>query len=289
MLLGLSLVAAYGLTVASSESAPAQTTLFFGHLHPIVVHLPIGFLVGLILLELYCLRRPSAGLAPARWILLGGACITSVLAAVLGLCQGRGGDYDPELIFWHQWYGIATAGLTIAATGIQLRLARTGGRALRRAYGGVLTACLIVITLAGHDGASLTHGPDFLTEHLPSWLKGEGTRPGEAEQLGFARSVLPIFRAKCISCHGPGEQEGELRLDDVAQILEGGESGRPAVLPGDLSASHMVERITLPREHEKAMPPRQSPRLSPEELRTILRWINQGAPGLESEEGRAGE
>lgn len=243
---------------------PGRLSLILGRFHPVVVHLPIGFLVALIGVELFSRKN----LGGARGVLLWGACATSVLSVVLGFCLAREGGWDDEILDRHQWLGVATAVLCLLAAAV---------REWRVGYGAALAACAALVVWTGHDGASLTHGADYLTEHLA------GMPPEEAKEApppDFARDVVPILRAKCLPCHGPGKQEGKFRLDEPARILEGGESQRPGVVPGDVSASHVADLISRPRGRKGAMPPRGSPALTREELSTLLTWIGTGAQGL---------
>lgn len=90
----------------------------------------------------------------------------------------------------------------------------------------------------------------------------------------FDKEVEPIFREHCLDCHGPDEQQSQFRLDRLAPLLAGGNSGEPAVVPGDPNASYLVKLI----RHEEPgweMPPEQS--LSPEEIAKIEQWIAAGA------------
>ena len=241
----LILAGAYVLTLGGT---PGTLTFVLGRFHPVLVHLPIGFLIGLLVLEGVVLVKPEASVGTARAILLGGGCLFAVLSGAVGLCLAREGGYEPELLFWHQWLGVATAVLSLAAAALYV-----GARL--RTYRLVLLAAVVALIWAGHDGASLTHGEDYLTEHL--W---EGTSEEEIEeyQMDMTRDVMPILRLKCIPCHGPDKQDGKLRLDVPEEILEGGESQRPAALPGDLSASYIAELVTLPRNHKLAMPPKNA-------------------------------
>jgi len=94
------------------------------------------------------------------------------------------------------------------------------------------------------------------------------------ERIDFVRDVQPIFAAKCYSCHGPDEQEGQLRLDARAIVLKGGVSGplfekgrgRDSLLYKSIAGIGDVERMPLDDEP-----------ISNEEIATIVRWIDGGA------------
>ncbi len=94
------------------------------------------------------------------------------------------------------------------------------------------------------------------------------------ERVDFVRDVEPIFAAKCYSCHGPDEQEGQLRLDARAIVLKGGVSGslfekgkgKDSLLYKSVAGVGDVERMPLEGEP-----------LSDEQIATIVRWVDEGA------------
>ncbi|HLF91909.1 MAG TPA: c-type cytochrome domain-containing protein [Planctomycetota bacterium] len=264
--------------VLTRGDIPGRLSLLLGRFHPVVVHLPIGFLVALVGIELLALRKRSPDMGAARGVLLWGACVTSVLSVALGFCLEREGGRDGELLDRHRWLGVATAALCLGAAALRLAPGRRG----RVAYGAALAACAILLVWTGHDGGSLTHGAGYLTEHLAGMPPEKGQ---EAAPPDFAQDVVPIFRAKCVPCHGPGKQDGKFRMDPPALLMEGGESQRPGIVPGDVAASHVADLISRPRDRKGAMPPRGSPALTREEMSTILYWIGTGATGLRKEEG----
>src|SRR5205823_4221426 len=61
--------------------------------------------------------------------------------------------------------------------------------------------------------------------------------------VDFAAQVRPIFAHACLKCHGPEKQRGGLRLDSRGSVLAGGDSGEPAVVPGDVGSGTLVERV----------------------------------------------
>jgi hypothetical protein len=103
------------------------------------------------------------------------------------------------------------------------------------------------------------------------------TRPvsGEAGSL-YAQVVQPILQRRCISCHGPEKQKGELRLDSLAGVRRGGQAGL-ALVPGNASESLMIRRLLLPPEDEDHMPPEGKPQPTQAEVGLLQWWINAGA------------
>ena len=94
------------------------------------------------------------------------------------------------------------------------------------------------------------------------------------EPLDFIKQVEPILQSHCIDCHGPDEQEGQFRLDRLATMLSGGDSGEPAVVPGKPDESFLL-KVIRHKEPGKEMPPGES--LSQDEIDLLEQWIIGGA------------
>ena len=77
----------------------------------------------------------------------------------------------------------------------------------------------------------------------------------------FARKVLPLFKEKCLACHGNDlkKLKGDLDLRNRAGLLKGGESEYPSIVPGKPLQSPLYLAST--REHEddwEPMPPKEN-------------------------------
>jgi len=97
--------------------------------------------------------------------------------------------------------------------------------------------------------------------------------------IDFIKDVEPILLEHCIDCHGPDQQESQFRLDRLSTILAGGNSGEPAVVPGEPDKSFLLKLIHR-KEPGMEMPPDES--LSRKEIDLIQRWIAGGAKTPES-------
>lgn len=96
-----------------------------------------------------------------------------------------------------------------------------------------------------------------------------------AEVLDFNRDIRPILSENCFHCHGAdgGQRQAELRLDLLESAVDSG-----AIVPGKPEESLLVERIRS-TEPELQMPPPHSHRsLTPVQVETLVRWIEEGAP-----------
>ena len=98
------------------------------------------------------------------------------------------------------------------------------------------------------------------------------------ESSVYASQVRPILATRCYSCHGPDVQQNGLRLDSLAAILKGSDSGK-VIVPGKSQDSRLLRRLLA---QERPMMPYGGPALSSSEVAVIQKWINAGAPGPDS-------
>ncbi len=93
----------------------------------------------------------------------------------------------------------------------------------------------------------------------------------------FTLNVLPLLTAKCFACHGDDQDDikGALDLTSREGLLTGGESGEPAIVVGDASASMLYQAVMWDGIE---MPPKENDRLSAEQIELVHRWIDAGAP-----------
>lgn len=113
----------------------------------------------------------------------------------------------------------------------------------------------------------------FLT--LFTWFgaNSRAAEPANHEQMVFfEKQVRPLLAQHCFKCHGEKKQSGSLRLDHLANMLEGGDSG-PALVPGHPEESLLIEAI---KYESYEMPP--TGKLSDADIATLTRWVKMGAP-----------
>ena len=97
----------------------------------------------------------------------------------------------------------------------------------------------------------------------------------------FAHKILPMFKAKCLACHGedPKKIKGDFDMRTYSGLLRGGESEEPSVVPGKPLQSPLY--MAVKRDHEdqwEPMPPKENDKLSTEQTDHIRNWIEGGAP-----------
>jgi hypothetical protein len=104
-------------------------------------------------------------------------------------------------------------------------------------------------------------------------------RPGATafggDAVNYFKDVKPLLEHRCFSCHGALEENAGLRLDAGELIRKGGESGA-VIVAGNAPASLLIQRVSA--EGQERMPPEgEGDALSPEEIRVLAGWIEQGA------------
>src|SRR5436305_1345364 len=65
---------------------------------------------------------------------------------------------------------------------------------------------------------------------------------GDKKADFFEMKVRPLLVAKCYKCHGGTTSKGGLRLDSLAGLVKGGDSG-PALVPGDPEKSLLIRAV----------------------------------------------
>jgi hypothetical protein len=89
----------------------------------------------------------------------------------------------------------------------------------------------------------------------------------------FNTKVRPILSEHCFRCHGEKEK-GDLNLLDLENLLTGGESGLPTIVPGQPIKSHLLTVVSSKEEDER-MPPKGDG-LKEGQVAILEKWILQG-------------
>lgn len=257
---------------------------FFGHFHPVVLHLPIGIFTLIIfqeLLSMFSRYRPQPSIIP---IFAGAA--SSVIAVLFGFLLYMGGGYEmSELLGDHLWGGIifaCAAILTLIAKAWPLE-----PKFSQALYRVMVFGSVAIMTYASHDGASITHGKGYLLEYAPNPLrKIFGYEPKEEtkdipdkpleEQIVYTDIVHPILNKRCMECHKKGKSKGKFRMETYELLVKGGKEG-DAVIPGNSLDSNIVYRCELPEDDDEHMPPESKTDIEDHELAVIKWWIDSGA------------
>ncbi len=109
-----------------------------------------------------------------------------------------------------------------------------------------------------------------------AWLVLQGLvlAAAAAEEVDFEATAADVLLRRCLECHAGEDAEGGLDLTSGPGLAAGGDSG-PAVVPGDVQASFLLERVTAGE-----MPPEKngaSQAMPAEEREALAAWIAAGA------------
>ncbi len=242
-----------------------------GRLHPLILHFPIVLLMLAMLMEFFRFRADFAAEKIYQQfttvILLSGALLAAV-TAIMGLFLAREAGYDSGSVQWHKWFGVSIVFIASVIYWIRDKswykqpAARSGSLIM-----------VILLLYAGHYGANITHGENFIFGPILTNTKP----PVPIDQALVYRDVIqPIFEKKCISCHNADKLKGGLMLIDEQSVLKGGKTGKLFV-PGQPQVSLLLQRIHLPEEEKKHMPPSGKIQLTAAEMNVFYQWIKENA------------
>ena len=257
LILGLTIFLVFCL-LFEKHIDPPNLVLWLGKWHPVVLHFPIVMVIVTVIWHLIGNKVPG--------LLLSVSCLLALLTAITGFFLGLENGTKGELLYWHQWLGVAVAmGMVIW---YWLSTSEFNSPIVTKSIGVIL---LLLIGFTGHFGGMITHGEDFLA--LPNSGRSEKI---PANPLIYEDVVARIIDDKCISCHNTNKTKGELLMTNLSHLLKGGESGN-TIIPGAPEESELIRRLRLPLEDEDHMPPEGETPLNNSEIEILEQWIALGA------------
>jgi len=242
-----------------------------GRLHPMMLHFPLALLFLSMVLEFFRFRKEFVN---ERFYqnflsyLMLFSVVTAGLAAVMGFFLSLEEGYGGTTLTWHKWTG---SGIVFLASIIYFTREKSWYKAN---IAKIAASGLVIVTvMAGHFGASLTHGEDFIFE--PIIAANVVVVPIE-EAVVFDHLVMPILEKKCNSCHNRSKAKGELIMTDKTSLQKGGKTGK-LFEEDSLEESIMVHRISLPLDDEDHMPPSGKSQLTTDEKLLLELWVKNKA------------
>lgn len=257
-----------------------------GRLHPLIVHLPIGFIIFGLLLQWYDRKKSEYQKVIPLVFLWGG--ISAVAACITGYLQYLGEGYAFDSVKWHLWSGIATA-LFSYLIYAKLKELKAFNFLAKIPILGLSVVFFVLISFTGHQGGSITHGDEYLVEPLPNSVKSAlGFETFEEKEIALNEEnweealiyedvIKPIFNNNCVSCHNSKKMKGELLLFNEEGILKGGENGE-VIIAEKAASSELFIRMNLPMEDDVHMPPEGKTQPTKEEINLVGAWIDAGHP-----------
>lgn len=294
-ILGIAAViyAAFGIEQGTGEVN--EWYLFLGRFHPLAVHLPIGLLLIAALFEWLGMMRPFAHLRQAVPALIVFACLGALFAVYHGVLLAAGSGVFSESVEDHLWSGVALTVAMFLLLPMRALIARLPRLLAASCYQLLLVVSLFLLMGASHLGGNITHGKEYLVEFMPEPMRETlSTLPKPIREfIGLVDAPPPVPAAEltlydavfagpigqyCVACHKPDRVRGGLLMHTLDAILEGGETG-PSIVYGNLAASELYTRITLPEDDDFHMPPDGRKGFSATQVEWFRWWINSGIAG----------
>jgi len=243
--------------------------LFLGRIHPIVVHLPIGFIIMAIILEILSKKRIINGQEHSIVYTLFFGTLTGIFSVIFGWILAETSAYNNQILLLHRWFGIITTILSAIAWWGK-------NNSKTKIYNFVLIWLGISLLVTGHLGGTLTHGQGYLNFAAINKNKGSTEElPSQPDSIiVYEHLIKPIFQSKCYNCHNDQINNGGLDLTNLEYLKDGLTSKHNS--NNDFLDSEIFFRITLPQFHEKFMP-KNGEQLTYGEISLIKWWIGNGA------------
>ena len=89
------------------------------------------------------------------------------------------------------------------------------------------------------------------------------------QAIDFSHEVVPILRTHCVQCHGGREAKGSFSLNTRPLLVESGH------IDLENAAKSRIIELVQSTDEDDQMPPKEKPRLKPEEIKILEKWIRQ--------------
>ncbi|WP_139957331.1 c-type cytochrome domain-containing protein [Flavicella sediminum] len=232
-----------------------------GRMHPLILHFPVAFIALLFVLNLFKKQLDVASFEKINLFLLFLTSLSTTAATIMGLLLSLE-ETSTDLMALHKWIGVSISFMVYSLVLFYQ---------YKTYFKTVLLFSFTSVIFAGHYGAGLTHGTNFITEPLMA-----NSTPVETENGAIYKVFIqPILDKKCTSCHNDQKLKGNLNLSSLEAISEGGKNG-PLWIAHQPEKSNFIKRIQLPLEHKKHMSPKGKPQLTANEIELLKTWIQQG-------------
>lgn len=235
-----------------------------GRMHPMWLHLPIGFYLALVAVQWLKGQLERMSYQTIMKAALDITVLVTTVSAIMGFILAREEGYGGDLVFWHKWTGLIFNFI------VYLMWLIHHYSPLRWLYHILMYSNILLLLVAGHYGAAITHGEDFILQ------------PVQEQQLVtldtpvYNALIRPIFQNKCFGCHNPRKEKGGLNMTTKEGLIHGGDNG-PVFTGGDAANSSLLKVLDLPPDHDQHMPPEGKPQVKGTEYEAIKNWIQAGA------------
>jgi uncharacterized membrane protein len=168
-----------------------------GHLHPALVHLPIGILLIALLMQWFARKEKYKALKLAVPVALLCGAITALFSSITGYVLSTTDEYDKTLVTFHMWMGFATTLVSFMLYAKEKNPQFAVNKKL------LSIGLLVFVFVTGHLGGSLTHGSDYYTKPIANIFSHDTFStvtikpiPNVQEAYVYKDGVKPILTTK---------------------------------------------------------------------------------------------
>lgn len=257
---------------------------FFGRLHVLLLHLPIGILLLAVVLEIISRQQRFRYLQPAVGFVWAVGALSAIGTVALGYMHASEGGFEGAALGAHR---LAGTSLAVLACVIWLARAEASGF-YGKAWPAGSAGVVLLLLLTGHFGGTLTHGDTYLAEYAPRSLRRllgseEAATAARPKPAGLESAdlyldvVAPSLQQRCATCHNQNKRKGGFSVVSHPDLMKGGKAG-VVIVAGQPEASDLIRRIGLDPSHEDFMPRDGKTPLTAEQGAAIAWWVSVGAP-----------
>jgi len=118
----------------------------------------------------------------------------------------------------------------------------------------------------------------FIVCSAAAAVLGVAARAADDGVAFFEQKVRPVLADHCYECHSSTAKKvkGGLLLDTKAGWEQGGDSGKPAVVPGKPEESPLIQSVRHTNDDLKM--PAKKPKLPEAVIADLVAWVKMGAP-----------
>lgn len=260
------------------EESPSEFIFFLGRFHPLIIHFPIVLILLVLIFEVF--KKYNILKVPKNVIglLLGAGLISCLVSLGLGFLLYSTGEYSGDIVQQHLWGGVLLSAAVSLAAFFLLSYGQSKAQYFRSGYIIALIVANLTLVYTSHQGGSLTHGKEFLTEYLPIKPQEPEWEPKPIEEMLVYEDVIVAYMdSKCMSCHNENKAKGGLILTSFDDLVKGGKGDHPSLVKNSSLESEIHRRVTLPANDDDFMPPEGKTPLNDNEVSLLKWWIDNGA------------
>jgi uncharacterized membrane protein len=147
-----------------NDDRPQNLGEWIARVHPMVVHMPLAWLLLTLLVDVLTFWRGLAYLERPGFLLLVLTVVSFIPAMTTGFLALQAGDESDTLAtaLLHRNLMIACAVCTVSALVVRITRRSPWTASTRTVYTGLIVAAATLVSVGAHQGGKLVYGADFL-------------------------------------------------------------------------------------------------------------------------------